>query len=187
MSLKCAQTSRPGQAKLNEVQSDGSCSVVEVQEKAMDLGVIHDPEAPQEASEGRREEPGSHRPPSLPPVGAKQCRAAEGGTNSQVDPSSSTCLSLSRTNSILACTVNELNEARPSIELNKVPTSIKPNKVRSKSGQQEPSIEHNEVRANIKPSQARVIYMLTKAQIEFAQQELSRGSDSSDWDPGGDL
>ena len=48
-------------------------------------------------------------------------------------------------------------------------------------------MEHNKVRASIKPSQAQVIYMLTKAQIEFAQQELSRGSDSSDWDPGGDL
>ena len=75
--------------------------------KATDLGVIHNPKTPQEASEGRREEPGSHRPLSLPPVGAKQCQAAEGGENSQVDPSASTCLTLSRTNSLLGCTVNE--------------------------------------------------------------------------------
>ena len=30
------------------------------------------------------EEPGSNRPPSLPPVGAKFCRAAEGGAEPQV-------------------------------------------------------------------------------------------------------
>ena len=30
-------------------------------------------QVPQEASKGRWEEPGSHQPPSLPPVGAEQC------------------------------------------------------------------------------------------------------------------
>ena len=96
-------------------------------------------QAPRQAAKPRQEEPGSHWPLSLPPVGAKQCQAAEGGANSQVDPSASTCLSLNRTNSILACTVNKLNEARSSIELNEVPASIKPNEVRSKFGHQDPS------------------------------------------------
>ena len=48
------------------------------------------------ASGGDQEETGSHRPPSLPPVGAKFCRAAEGGGDFQVDPSP--CLSPTRTN-----------------------------------------------------------------------------------------
>ena len=50
----------------------------------------------------------------------------------------------------------------------------------------QPDIELNNVQANIELSQAGVIYMLSESQIKLAQQELSRGSESSDWDPGGD-
>ena len=50
----------------------------------------------------------------------------------------------------------------------------------------QPDIELINVQANIEPSQAGVIYMLSESQIKLAQQELSRGSESSNWDTGGD-
>ena len=99
-----------------------------------------------EASEDHHEEPGSKWSPSLPTVGAKFGRAVEGGSESQVEPPPNTCPCMIGTNSKLACTMGEPNKAyaprpgphdpcpmacapRPSIELNNVQASIKPNKV----------------------------------------------------------
>ena len=72
------------------------------------------------ASGGCQEEPGSHRPPSLPQVGANFCRAVEGGADLQVDPSP--CLSLTITNPRLSCDHGRVDRTSSKLkqELNEV-------------------------------------------------------------------
>ena len=76
-------------------------------------GGTSNPAPAQEHREDRHEEPGSHRPPPLPTVGTKFCRAAEGGAESEVEPPPSTCPFTIGTNSQLACTMAELKKDYP--------------------------------------------------------------------------
>ena len=96
-----------------EAGTSGLTTHADLQARDGRHGGTRDPALDHEPSEDRHEEPGSHRPPPLPTVGTKFCRAAEGGAESEVEPPPSTCPFTIGTNSQLACTMAELNKDCP--------------------------------------------------------------------------
>ena len=100
MKLGVINTAEPTMEALSRVVD------LDITYKATDLAIIYEA-MNLGTSKAASEEPGRHRPLSLPPVGAKPCRAAEGGADPEVDKPPSTCPDLSPANSLLKYTRNE--------------------------------------------------------------------------------